>query len=109
MATPSRGLARERHTGIKAAAAATAVGGFVAAWLGFANSHGAATVDDSSEVLALAPTLESTAAPTPTAIPTASVAGAEGSTATAESTAEPAATPTVIATAMPQSRISRGS
>jgi hypothetical protein len=114
MATPARGLARERHTRIKAVAAALATGGFVLAWLGFTTSHasepGAAEGNGASLESALV------LAPTPTATGTA-VAPPTGNSAepTFTPAAQPTATtsppsePTATAAPVPQSRTSRGS
>jgi hypothetical protein len=109
MATPARGLSRERHTGIKAAAAATAVGGFIAAWLGFMNSHPDGNSSDTSDVLAFASTVESRAVPTAMATATPTSSAGETPDATAAATEEPTATPSAVATTVPRSRISRGS
>jgi hypothetical protein len=113
MASPPRGLARERHTRIKAVTAALATGGFVVAWLGFSTSHAetpgdaVAQVTNSEAALVLAQTPTPTVA-APATGDSSSAAGPTATTAapTATIEAQPSATsaPTIT-----RSRTSRGS
>lgn len=103
MAPPSRGLGRERHTGVKAIAAALAIFGFVITWLGIANSHG-----DTSEATIVETSLLELPSATPTATATAT-AGSTSSAGVASPTATAASPQPATPTTFPRSRISRGS
>ena len=97
MATTRKGFNRERHTALKVAFAAVAIGGFSLAWAGFAASH--------EPAVPAAPLSYAAAAvqAIPTATPTPSTAGAasRANTSTPPATSTPTPTAAVETPATP--------
>lgn len=98
MASTRRGFNRERHTPLKLAVAALAVGGFSFAWAGFASSHASVSTEAPLSMAASVGQPVFTATPTPAttgaaALRTPATAPPATSTPTPTTSAEATATP----------------
>ena len=100
MTNTRRGFGRERHSGLKVGLTGIALAGFVVAWVGFGDSHGAAGAD----LVQGSPAAETPTVPSRTPIPVGTPA--TGATVTPAPTRAVDEEPQPLATRAKRSRAS---